>query len=207
MTQTDSPPPERKRRRFWVSLGEAAAVASVAIAALSYWESHREHAKAARDTQAQATARTVIMLEGAADAHGRRLLLQPVKSGQIIQSQTYVFPSEVLGHAMEIVAARPQIDGQWIAAGLGRALDRAHVKGNGEARLPVGIVTRYEEDGESRTDRSVYEMGYAWRSKFLVGREIVLQGISLDQRGAGGDLQDKVNRRWRPPHASGSAPT
>lgn len=188
-----------------MNVGEAAAVLAVVIAALSYWDAHREHALAARQADAQARAHGVFVIKGAADPGGRRIELESLKPTQAIQSQRYVFPTAVLGHAMEVAAARPQIDVDWIAAGLGRALDEAHVKGDGEARLPVGIVTTYVEDGETRTDRSTYQIGYAYRSRFLLGRRITLQGISLVQRGNRGDLQDFVNRRWAAPGAGSRA--
>jgi hypothetical protein len=199
-------PPARKPGRFWLTLGEVTAVLAVAIAGLSYWETHREHGKAAAQAAAEARARAALVLEGAADAGGRRVVLKAVRPGQVVQSQRYLFPAAVLDHAMEVVAATPQIDLAWIEAGLERALDRAHAKGAGEARLPVAIVTTYVEDGETRSDRSLYVVGYAWRSKLILGRQVRLQGIALERRGVAGDLKALVDRRFAT-QTSGSAPT
>ncbi|HEY5070672.1 MAG TPA: hypothetical protein VII63_01450 [Caulobacteraceae bacterium] len=195
---SDAPPPKppHTRGRFWLNVGEAAAVLAVVVAALSYWDAHRGHNEAAKQAESEAKARTAMVLKGSADSGGRRLELEPVRSSQVIQSQRYIFPSDVLGHTMEVSAAAPQIDVAWIAEGLGRSLERRHVKGDGEARLPVAIITSFIEDGEGRTDRSTYEIGYAYRSRFLLGREISLQGVSLIQRGVAGDLRTWVNRRW-----------
>jgi hypothetical protein len=106
---------------------------------------------------------------------------------------------------MEVTAASPQINLDWVATGLGRAIDRRRAKGPGEALLPVGIVTTYVEDGQNRVDRSVYDVGYAWRPR-LLGRVLRLQGLALEQRGLAVDLQPRVNRRWAA-HASGDGPT
>jgi hypothetical protein len=196
---TETPPPERKRGRLWITVGEGAAVLAVAIAALSFWDSHRQHAADASRAVQEARARSAFVVRASADAGGNRLDLDPVAPGQVIQSQRYLFPGQVLDHAMEVAAARPQIDQAWIAPGLNRALTAAGVKGDGEARLPVAIVTSYVEDGEARQDSSVYVIGYAWRSRFLGGRQIILQGLALQRRAVAGDLQRQVDRVWKAP--------
>ena len=193
--------PPRRVRRFWLTIGEVAAVLAVAIAGLNYWDSQREHKARA----AQAAAQSALILTGFTQANGEKLVLRALEPGQAIQSQRYLFPTAVLAHPMEVVAAAPQINGAWIEPGLGRALEARHVRGDGEARLPVGVITTYVEDGQTRTDRSLYRIGYAWRARFVLRRRIVLQGIALDQRAVGGDLQALVNQRWT--QASGGGPT
>ncbi|HZK98630.1 MAG TPA: hypothetical protein VFC47_01905 [Caulobacteraceae bacterium] len=189
-------PAARKRRRFWLNVGEVAAVLAVVIAGLNYWDSHREHAQAAKQSRALDEARSALVIRGSADADGRRIALEALRPGQAIQSQRYVFPTPILDHAMEVAAARPQIDAAWISAGLGRALQAGRVKGDGEATLPVGVATTYVEDGQTREDRSLYRVGYAWRSRFIGGRRIILQGIALDRRKVGGDLRPLVDGQW-----------
>jgi len=191
-------PPDRHRRRglSWLTIGEAAGVLAVVIAGLSYWDVHRQHAVAEGQVQAEAQAQAAFVMVGSADAKGRQIALRPLRSDQAIQSQRYVFPTEVREAPVDIVAAKPRIEADWIAPGLGRVLDREHAKGGGEGRLPVVVVTVYVEGGETRTDRSQYAIGYAWRSRFLLGRQIALQGISLIQRGVKGDPRAAVDRRW-----------
>ena len=189
---SDPVQPPAKPRRFWLNVGEVVGVLALMIAAVNLWQAHREHAAVEKHAAAQAS----FVLTGQAEAGGRRIALRALKPEQAIQSQRYVFPSKVLDHAMEVSAAAPQIDIDWIAAGLGRALNASHAKGDGEARLPVGVITTYVEDGETRTDRSLYQIGYAWRARFLQGRQLTLQGVSLVQRDVAGDLQLQVNRRW-----------
>lgn len=188
--------PRRERRLSWLTVGEGAAVLAVIIAALSYWDAHREHGVAESQVQSQARAETAFVLVGSVDGKGREIALRALQSSEAIQSQRLVFPTAVLDHPVDIYAARPRIAADWIAPGLGRALDQGHAKGEGQGRLPVAIVTTYVEGGETRADRSEYAIGYAWRSRFLLGRQISLQGISLVRRGLTDDPQVAVDRRW-----------
>jgi len=178
----------------------------VIIAGLSYWDSHKQHAEADRQAAETEKAHAVVVLRGEADADGRRVTLDAVSSAEVIQTQRYIFPTVILDHPMEVSAAKPQIDLDWIGHGIDQSLDAAHAKKTGEARLPVAIVTTYVEDGDTRIDHSVYQLGYRWRSRFLGGRQIVLQGIALERRGVTGDLRAAVDRRWTA-QSSGKGPT
>ena len=185
-----------QRRRFWINVGEGAAILAVVISALSYWDTHRERAVTEHQALTQAQANAAFVLTGSAKDGGRRLELAPLKSTQAIQSQQYIFPGAVRPDPVMLSAAGPRIESDWIAAGLGRTLGDAHAKPNGVSVLPVAIVTTYVEDGDLHTDRSLYHIGYAWQSRFLQGRKISLEGLSLIQRGIGGDPRALVDRRW-----------
>ncbi len=202
---SDQRPSTRKRGGFWLTVGEVAAVIAVVIAGLNYWEARREHAEALQRASEAAKAHSAIVLKGEAEAGGRGITLDAVAPGQVIQSQRFVFPAQVLDHPVEITATRPRIDLRWVEAGLSRALDG--VKGAGEARLPVAIITTYVEDGDSHIDQSIYLIGFSYHSRFLVGRQFALQGLALQRRNAVGDPQALVSKAWKPPHATGGAPT
>ncbi|MHB8284334.1 MAG: hypothetical protein ACYDD1_06630 [Caulobacteraceae bacterium] len=191
---------QKRQRRFWLTVSEVVGVLALGIAALNFWESHHEHVAAEHHEAMQAQAEAAFVMTGAADSAGEKIMIDPLKSAQAIQSQRYVFPTAVLDHEMEVSAARPQIDAAWIEAGLRKSLDAAHVKTAGEARLPVGVITTYVEDGDTRTDSSIYLVGYAYRPKFLTGMKISLQGLSLGRRAVKGDLAAEVNRRWTSAH-------
>ncbi len=195
-SERSSPPERRARRLSWLTVGEVAAVLAVVIAALSYWDAHRQRAVADSQVQSQARAEAAFVMVGSVDAKGREIALRALQPSEAIQSQRLVFPTAVLDHPVDIYAARPRIAADWIAPGLGRALDRGHAKGDGQGRLPLAVVTTYVEGGETHTDRSEYAVGYAWRSRFLLGRQITLQGISLVRRGLSGDPRAAVDRRW-----------
>ena len=169
---------------------------AVVISALSYWDAHRERAVAERQVVTQAHAEAAFVLTGNVKDGGRRLELAPLKSTQAVQSQRYYFPASVRADDVTVSAAEPRIEADWIAAGLERALRAAHAKPSGEGMLPVAIVTTYVEDGDMRVDRSLYRIGYAWQSRFLLGRRIGLEGLSLIQRGIPGDPRARVDRRW-----------
>lgn len=191
--------PQRRQRRLWLTIGEAAAVLAVLIAGLNYWDSHREHEAETKRDAAQARQSSLaaaLALEGEAQSGGRRLALKSVNPGQVIESQRYLFPQDVLDHPVDVTAASPGIDAGWIAPGLVRKLEAAHAPGEGRGRLPVAITTGYLSNGEVRQDRSLYLVGYAWRRRFLHGREITLEGIALRGGIAGSDQQAAVEKAW-----------
>jgi hypothetical protein len=194
--ERSSRPARKARRLSWLTIGEAAGVLAVVIAALSYWDAHRERTVTESQVQSQARAEAAFVMVGSVDAKGREIALRALAPSEAIQSQRFVFPTTVLDHPVDIFAARPRIAADWVAPGLGRVLDRTHAKGDGQGRLPVAVVTTYVEGGETHADRSEYAIGYAWRSRFLLGRQITLQGISLVRRGVTGDLAAAVDRRW-----------
>ena len=200
-------------RRRWASVGEVVGVCALAVAALGYWDSHHERVQEASRRAAEAQhdkARAALILTADADRDGGRLTLSPLGSGQAVQGQRYLFPRTVLGHAMEVTAARPQIDRAWFGDGLKQALDAAaapDASKTGEGALPVGVITRYIEDGEERTDQSLYRVGYAVRKAGLFGgRSVTLLGLSLAKRGVAGDLQAAVDGAWKSEALKGLAP-
>ena len=194
---------QRKTRRLWLTVGEVVAVLGLGLAALNYWDGHRERAAAerAQTQKAQAEKVSIFIMRGAADANGERVMLEPLKTEQVIQSQRYIFPKPVLDHAMEIDAGRPQIDLAWFEHGLRDRLAEARKAGaklpEGEAELPVGVLTTYIEDGQTRADTSLYRVGYSTTSSFLGGIKFHLLGVSLVQRGVKADLHTVVDGRWR----------
>lgn len=211
-SETRAAEAERKAawwRRRWVTVGEIVGVAALVIAVLGYLDTHKQHADdlARRTVEAKhEQARAALILTAAADADGGRLTLTPLGAGQAVQGQRYLFPQTVLGHAMEVTAARPQIDRGWFEAGLKKALEAGTGPKTGEGVLPVGVVTRYIEDGEERTDRSLYRVGFAVRGGGLFsGRKLVLLGLSVVRRGVDADLQSVVDKAWAEQAAQGLA--
>ena len=208
-----APPPELRKvpwwRRKWVTVGEVVGLGALAIAALGYFDAHRDRthtqaeraAQKATDASREAKAESLVLIAEPAE-EGARLLLRPVRAGQVVQSQRYVFPRAVLDHPMEVAAAQPQIQAAWLRDGLRRAAeDSAKVgerKAEGDGRVPVGVITTYVEDGEVRTDSAVYVVGYRVSPGGLLGgARVTLQGIAIAERGAKGDLQAAVDARWR----------
>ena len=201
---SDKAASQKTRFRLWITLSELVGVLALVIAGLNFWENHHERVAEARHQAAvekvQSVAHSAVVLGASVEDDGARLFLQPMNPAQAVQSQRYLFPHAVLGHAMEVSAARPQIDLPWIADGLREEIDRARKAGSAEADgedvLPVGVFTTYIEDGDTRTDQSLYRVGYAWRSQLLGGPKLVLQGMSLERRAVQGDLRRAVEAAW-----------
>ncbi|HLZ83796.1 MAG TPA: hypothetical protein VKQ54_09535 [Caulobacteraceae bacterium] len=197
MSGPDPAPAARPRRQgFWLTVGEIVGVLALVIAGLNFWESHQQHQEDVRRAQAQTQAATAFVVVGEADKDGRFVTLRPLKASQAIQSQRYRFPGEVLDHPVDISAERPRIGADWIAGGLKRALDEGHAKGSGEARVPVVIETTFVEDGDTRTDVSLYQLGFAWKRGLLGGRQVRLTGLALAKRQLPGDPTPLLNTRW-----------
>jgi hypothetical protein len=175
--------PPKRRQGFWLTAGEIVGVLALVIAALSYWDSHKQHAEEVRQVTAEKRADAAFVVTGAAEADGRRIVLKSLKPSQAIQSERYYFPRAVLDHPMEVAAAEPQIDLGWIEDGLRKAPRSGKA---GESTLPVAIVTTYVEDGETRTDTSVYRIGYGWTTGLFGGPKFRLEGLALSRRNVHG---------------------
>jgi hypothetical protein len=189
-------PKPRHRQGFWLTVGEIVGVLALIIAGLNFWDSHQQREVDAKREQAQSQAASAFVLTGEADGQGRAIALRPLKASQAIQSQRYRFPMDLVDHPVDLTAERPRIEVDWISGGLRRTLDLVHARPNGEARSPVVVETTYVEDGDTRTDISLYQIGFAWKREFLGGRQIRLTGIALSRRGLTGDSSATVEQRW-----------
>lgn len=190
-------------RRFWLTVGEVVAVLGLGLAGLNYWESHRGHQEALRQeaAKAQAQSRSVFLMRGRANKGGERVLLEPTDAGQVVQTQRYLFPAPVLDHGKEITSGRLEIDRVWFMDGLTSAVKAARKSGaglpKGEATLPVAVITTYVENGETRTDQSLYRVGYAAKPGLFGTMELKLLGATLLRRSVAGDMQAAVDAAWR----------
>lgn len=209
---TDARPPEPKperRRALNVTLriGETVAVLGLVLGLASFLVGRADRrAEEAEERQAKAEASqqqaraTALVLRGTVDGEGERVLLDPVDPEQIVQTQTYLFPRAVRERGREIDAGRPQIDAVWIADGLKRerrTLEKAGVEPPaGEDEAPVAVVTAFIQDGDTRTDRAIYRVGYRIEDNLLGRSDVKLTGVSLIRRMPQGDLQAELDRLW-----------
>ena len=200
--------PRKKRLPLpWLSLAEIVGVAALVLAGLGYWDSHRERIqqdrqrieserdKAAeerrRAADAQAAAQKLaFLMTGAAEGEGDKVRLTSVHAEQVIQTQTRWFPTLVRADSAT-TTGNPRIEAGWIDAGLRKAGGRSD---NG--RVPVAIETVFIQDGQIRTDRSVYLLGYSRHGRLIGGPKLELEGLSLARRGVSGDLQAAANGYW-----------
>jgi hypothetical protein len=52
------------------------------------------------------------------------------------------------------------------------------------------------EDGDTHSDRSLYQVGFAWKRGFLGGWQLRLRGIALSRRGLTGDPVAALKNSW-----------
>jgi hypothetical protein len=187
-----------------LSLAELVGIAALAIAALGWWESHREHQQQDRDRataasdraadQRREVLRSTFLLTGAAEGEGGRIRLASAKPEQVIETQTLIFPKAVRSDPVE-TTGNPRLERDWFEGGLKRSL---HDRGDktDAARIPLGVVTTYVEAGETKTDRSIYVVACRFRSRVLRGAQLQLEGVSLLRRAVPGDLQAAVDQAW-----------
>ncbi|MGZ3274033.1 MAG: hypothetical protein ACXU82_08015 [Caulobacteraceae bacterium] len=204
----DEPPPKKRLSLRKPSLTEVVGVAALLIAGLGYWDSHRERvqqdreraqaeaaqaaaaadqSKARRQQAQQEALKHALLLTGAPS--GGELRLQPTRSEQVIQTQTLWFPAEVRPDSVS-TTGNSRIEARWIEDRLRRAAKPE------DRRLPVAIETSFMEDGERRTDRSVYLIGFTLHGRLVGGPRVELEGLSLAQHGVSGDPQGAVNGLW-----------
>lgn len=178
----------RRSRLRWITLGEAVAIAAVLISALGLytsWQDRRSDAADKAQASASAKAAHIFSVHATTARGGATLALAPIAEEQSIQSQRIAFPA-ALGVAPVETTGDPRIDAAWLADGLKKARHEAGMKDAtaGDARLPIAITTTYLDDGTVRTDRALYDLGYAIEGHFLIGSSVRLRGLSLIARGA-----------------------
>ena len=196
---------ERPKRRLplrWLTLAEFVGIVAVVIAALGYWDNHRdkvdaEKTRAAeqRERQAEAHAGAVKPFLMTGQLQGADLIrLAAVRPEQVVQMQSLSFPHDVKGGPVE-TTGNPRIEAGWLEDGLEKALKARGVKAE-HGRVPVGITTTYIEDGAMRTDRAIYLVGYTLRPRMLRSAKVELEGLSVLRRNVGEDLQAAVDAAW-----------
>lgn len=203
-------PPRKKRLPFrWLSLAELVGILALVIAGLGYWDAHRERAQTDRQRAAAERERKdetragalklAFLMTGTPDGDGGRLRLASAHPEQVIQTQSLSFPREVRGDAVQ-TTGNPRIEAGWFDAALARAEHArpAHTGGDKarQGRLPVGIVTVYIQDGQTRSDRAIYLLGYSLHPRVLRADRVELEGLSLVRRAGGEDVQAAVDGLW-----------
>jgi hypothetical protein len=194
-----SEPPRKRLPIRWLSLAELVGVAALVIAGLGYWDAHRERsqqekeriaAAAEREAQLKAAAvKPAFLIVGAVDGSGGKVRLTSVHPDQVIQTQTLWFPTLIHADSIE-TTGNPRIEASWLG-GLAKAAGKAR-----RGRVPVSVLTVFIEDGQTKTDRAIYKLGYTLHPRLLGGPKIELDGLSLTRRDVTGDLQAAANGYW-----------
>jgi hypothetical protein len=206
-------PSERKRRLRFLTVAEIVGIAALLIAAAGFWDSHRERAQTDRERAAEAqekkaeakagALKLTFLMTGSPEGSGDRLKLSSVHSEQVIQTQTLTFPSEIRGDPAQ-TTGNPRIEAGWIEGGVTKAEHARGGKGR-SGRMPVAIATTFIEDGQTKSDTALYQLGYSAHPRVLRSDKVELEGLSLLRHGVGGDPQAAVDAAWtrqNPPPAA-----
>lgn len=191
--------PRKKRLPLrWLSLAEIVGVVAVVVAVLGYWDSHRERTQEAREKALAARERQVeqranalkqsFLMTGTLEGSGDRIRLASQRPEQVIQTQTIWFPRAIRASRIE-TTGNPRLEVGWVEDGLRKAKIES-------GRVPVGVLTVFIEDGLTKTDRAVYQVGYSLHGRTLRKAEVDLDGLSLARRGVTGDLQAAADNLW-----------
>jgi hypothetical protein len=201
---SETPRPKKRLPFRWLSLAELVGIVAVVIAALGYWDTHRERTLTERERAAEAQEKKAEAKAGALkhsflmtatpEDGGDRLRLATVHPEQVIQTQSITFPSELRGDAVE-TTGNPRLEAGWFEGGLTKA-EHARDQKPHQGRLPVGVVTQFIEDGQAKTDRAIYLVGYTSHARMLRADKVELEGLSLLRRGVGEDLRGAVDGVW-----------
>jgi hypothetical protein len=185
-----------KRLRSPLGLGEAVGLASVIIAGLGLYFSYANHVRdqqaADQAAHAQAAVRSVLVLR--AEGDGAKVRLEPANPDQVVQSQTFYFPSAVRADPVH-TTGEGRLDVAWFAGGLKRALHGADDDG-AEHELPVIVQTAFVQDGETRSDQALYKIGFSIHRRLLQGAEVRIEGVALSRRTVGPAAQAAVDAAW-----------
>ena len=192
---TDTPAENAKQRRRWISIGETVGVLALIISGISLWDSHQDRVESrAAAAKVAPVAVVPLVLRAEVKEDGAVLGLTPPNADRVIQTQTIVFPT-ALDVASTDTVGNPRIEAAWFASSLRGALGGQRRPG----RLPVGIITRYTDNGVERTDTAIYDIGHGWRSRLLQSDVPELEGITLVARPRK-DLQKSLDARWQRAH-------
>ncbi|MDQ0466259.1 hypothetical protein QO010_004052 [Caulobacter ginsengisoli] len=185
-------------RLRWLTLAEIVGVAALLIAGLGYWDSHRERtqedrerAAARAERQAEAKAQVLkasFLMIAEPEEDGARLRLASANPDQVIQTQTLWFPAQIRRAPAE-TTGNPRLQSEWLESGLRKTDLR-------RGRLPVVVQTVYVADGQTRTDRALYFVGFNLKSRLLRPARLELEGLSLSRRDVAGDPQAAADEAW-----------
>jgi hypothetical protein len=192
---TETPKQAEARRRRWLTLGETVGVLALVISAASLWDSHQDRVQSrAGSAHEKAAPVAPLVLTASTNDEGRTLKLAATGNERVIQTQTIVFPKALdLGNVDTV--GNPRIEADWFAGALRSAVGAARTKG----RLPVGVITRYTDNGTDREDTAIYDIGHGWRTRLLQSDVPTLEGITLVAHGSK-DLQKRLDARWLRSH-------
>lgn len=185
---------ERKRRRRWLNVGEAVAVAGLVVAALSLylgWAGRRDQEAERTDAATAASRQRSHIGLVATDADGDVLSFKGAACA--LQSADISFPS-ALGVPAQNTALSYRIEAGWFARPLLKAVAPANAE---QGRLPVLIDSRCPGEDGDRVEHAIYEIPYRVDSRFLRGKTVRLRGLVLREYVSPAKGQARLDAAWK----------
>ena len=180
----------KRRRLRWISFAELIGVLALAISAAGYWDSHRDRE---RSETAKPVPAAPLLLNATTDGDRTTLSLKPAHGDAVVQTQTLFFPAKVRADTVD-TTGNARIEAGWIEDGIRKTVPSA--RDAHPPRLPVGIVTEFVDNGTTRRDAAIYDVGYSLRERLLRGRAVELEGITLVHRVPAAAIKAAVDARW-----------
>lgn len=161
---TESPP----KRKSWISVGEAIALAALIISALGLWIAWKDSSKEGPTRIVEQRQSIPLTLRGRIEDDGRALEISPVEQSHALQSLTVTVKGKP---AIEVGS-----DGRLAASDLERALGE---QGKGSGAVSAKVDARYVEAGTDRRSSRNYTIRYRWEGGGLFGgRSLRITGFS-----------------------------
>jgi hypothetical protein len=174
-----------------LTLAEIVGVIALGIAALTWWDGHRERQETEKQRQEEAQAKagkSVFLVKAQAAKDGERLNLTSVHSEQVIQTQTLWFPKDVRADKVELTGDA-RLDADLIADGVRKVKAES-------GRVPVVVETTFIQDGQTKTDDAIYSLAYSLHHRLLLPDQVRLKGLALAKHEVKGQPQDAADKIW-----------
>ena len=161
---TESP----SKRKSWISLGEAIALAALVISGLGLWITWKESSKEGPTRVVEQRQAIPLTLRGKPQNGGKTMEITPVEPAHGLQSLIVTVKG---GQPIDVGS-----DGVLAASDLQRALGETDRK---DGRVTAAIDARYVEGGTDRKARRTYTIRYRWEGGGLFsGRSLRITGFS-----------------------------
>ena len=156
-------------RRRWISLGEAIALAALAVSALGVWIAWKSSSEDKPTRVVEQRQAIPLTLRGRIDDDGRALEISPVEPVHALESLTVT----IHGASIDVGG-----DGRLGASDVEAALKKLD-ENKGDHTILVRLDARYVEAGLDRRGGGNYTLRYRWEGGGLLGgRSLRLTGLA-----------------------------